>query len=129
MAVPEWKDEYSVDGGMIDEQHKKLISMIQELHTAMIEGHGDEAVNSIMDQLASYTEYHFSAEEEFMEQMNYPELESHKDQHVYLTGEVFDVFTAIQDGQRDMAEDVFDFLNGWLINHILETDMKIKGYI
>ena len=129
MPLPTWKNEYSVGVQSVDEQHQNLIVMIRDLHTAMVEGHGEEEVGNIMNRLVRYTEYHFSAEEAYMEEIGYPELERHRDQHALLTGEVFEVFRDIQEGRRDMAEDVFSFLNTWLIDHIAGSDLKIKAYL
>ena len=63
MALIEWNDEYSVKVKEIDQQHMKLVNLINELHLAMKEARGREVVGKILTDLISYTKFHFSTEE------------------------------------------------------------------
>ena len=56
MALIQWSPDYSVKVGEIDQQHQKLITMINELNDAMLKGKGKEILSKIIDGLISYTQ-------------------------------------------------------------------------
>ena len=66
MAFFKWSDDLSVDVPEMDEQHKKLVSMIDELHNAMKDRHGSDIVGKIINDMVNYTAIHFSSEEKLM---------------------------------------------------------------
>jgi hemerythrin-like metal-binding protein len=59
----EWSDErYSTDIDRFDEQHKHLFGLLNDLYVAIEEGHPEETVGDILQELERYTEYHFGDE-------------------------------------------------------------------
>jgi len=105
---------------LVDEDHKKLVSMVNELFSACFAGVGDEAVSAILDKVIDYTQYHFAHEEEFLRERASPSLEPHAEEHRKLTEQVLAIR---QQGASALSEDVLEFLRDWLTHHILETDM------
>ncbi len=63
MALLIWNQGMSVGVRVLDEDHKKLIAMINELHASMMEGHSNEIVGGVLRRLANYTVEHFQREE------------------------------------------------------------------
>ncbi len=59
MAFFEWKDNYSVNNGEIDEQHKQLVSMLNCLHEPLKKGRACEVLKTIIDELVAYTKNAF----------------------------------------------------------------------
>lgn len=129
-ALITWKDQYSVNIREIDEQHKKLIAMINELHDAMMTGKGKEVMTTVLDKLANYCVSHFAMEERLMSTNGYPEYADHKDKHVKMTAKVVDLQKKLaQGGTAVMSNDVMTFLKSWLDKHILGTDMKYSSFL
>ena len=62
MAFFEWKDRMSVGHEMIDHDHQKLVHYVNQIHQAMIAGHGKEIVGPILNNLIAYTKDHFGRE-------------------------------------------------------------------
>ncbi|RMD50425.1 MAG: hemerythrin, partial [Ignavibacteria bacterium] len=83
----EWKHYYNIGVPEIDEQHKKLTDMINELIVARNEGKEEEVFGKILKSLVEYTQVHFSSEEKHMKQYNYPGLVEHQHQHKALIGQ------------------------------------------
>jgi hemerythrin len=54
-----WTDKLSVGVGVIDDDHKKLVGMVNELYDAMQAGHGKEKLGRILDELVKYTNIPF----------------------------------------------------------------------
>jgi len=129
MAIIEWKKELEVNYPKIDEQHKKLVALINQLHDAMKSGKGKDACGEILKELADYTVYHFGTEEELMKKSYYPEAEVHGAAHKDLVQQVVDFKSKFDQGAIGLSMDLFDFLNKWLIEHIMGTDKKLGSYL
>lgn len=124
MALFEWDQQYSVGIVKIDEQHRRLVDMINELHDAIISAVGEPAVKSILDKLLDYTAYHFESEESLLKEFEYPDMERHKKDHDTLAWRVLDLRSRYESGEGVGAPELLDFLTGWLKNHILYSDKK-----
>jgi hemerythrin len=61
MPIAYWRDEYCTGNAEIDEQHQKLFKIINNLHDAMLQGHGKEVLKNTLDELIFYTIDHFIA--------------------------------------------------------------------
>lgn len=130
MALIEWSDTYySVKVEQFDNDHKKLVGFINELHDAMMQGKGREKLNHILSELLDYTQYHFDAEEAQMEQAGYPELEAHKELHQSLIAQLKELITDFTDGNREISVKTFRFLKEWLLNHIQVADQKYTPWL
>lgn len=125
--ILEWKETYSVGVPSLDEHHKYLIKLIQDLDYNIRQERG-KGTNGIFIALVKYTEYHFAEEEKLMEAKGYSELEKHKKLHIDFVNklnEKADVFSS----ELGLALDMIKFLNEWLINHILIQDKKYSQYL
>lgn len=129
MALINWSENFSVNIKEIDEQHKKLISMVNELHEAMKGGKGKEALGSIFTGLIQYVGTHFAAEEKFMSLHAYPGFTAHKAEHIKLTQKALDLQKNFQQGAPVLTIEVMNFLKDWLQTHILETDKKYGKFL
>jgi hemerythrin len=129
MALITWNDTLSVNIKEIDEQHKKLIAMVNELHSAMGSGKGKEAMGSILGGLVDYTKGHFSAEELIMLKHQYPGYLKHKADHDALTKQVLDFQGKYTEGKTLVTVEIMNFLKDWLTNHIQNTDKKYGPFL
>ena len=129
MGLIKWNDHYSVNIGVVDEQHKKLIGLINQLYDAMRAGKGAEVLGPVLTELVEYTVYHFSAEEGLCRQYGYPGYEEHKRIHDDLTMKAKQLKTALDQGNNLISIDVMLFLSNWLNTHILEEDKRIGPFL
>ena len=129
MALIEWKESYSVNVTEIDNEHKKLIELINNLHEAMMSGKSKEVMGKILDELIQYTLYHFATEEKFFDKYNYPESEIHKKQHADLVEQVAALQKKFKGGERVLTIDVLNFLKDWLNDHIIGSDIKYAHFL
>ena len=125
----EWKDEYSVGIDSIDQQHKRLVNLINQLHTAVHYSTGEEFEREALDELVDYTKTHFIYEEGLMEQNGYPDFEPHKEQHKAMIQKVEDVLAEYEKDQDTAMKNALDYLSDWLINHINGTDKEYSSFL
>lgn len=128
MALLTWSDAYSVKINEIDNQHKKLIELINELHDNMKQGKGKEAVGRILKELANYTQYHFQTEENLFKKYLYPESKIHEQQHKDLLEKVTNLIKDFENGNGILPMDLLEFLKDWLVNHIGKSDKKYTPF-
>ncbi|MBI4848457.1 MAG: bacteriohemerythrin, partial [Nitrospirae bacterium] len=88
MSLVTWEETMSVNVKEIDDQHKKLISLINELHEGIQSGEEKNILGDVLEELINYTRYHFSAEERRMKQFSYIGYLEHKIEHDDLTDKV-----------------------------------------
>jgi hemerythrin-like metal-binding protein len=119
-----WRDQYSVGIPSIDAEHKKLIGLINDLHAAMLDGHGKEVMGKILDGLAAYTIAHFSREERLMQSHRFSGFERHKAEHDKLVKRVQDLQQTYRAGTASISVEVMTFLQNWLIGHIVGMDKQ-----
>lgn len=129
MALITWSEKYSVKNSMIDEQHKKLIGILNDLHDGMMAGNSNEILEEILQRLIEYTRFHFSAEEELMGKYGYPDKPVHKAKHIELTHSVGAFYQEMKAGKKFLNIELATFLKDWLNNHILETDVKFGQFL
>lgn len=125
----EWKNEYSVGILTIDNQHRELVKMVNQLNNAMKEGKGKEVISSILRQLASYTINHFNYEEKLFAKYNYPDKDHHISIHEKLKSDVTATLNDVESGKPVSAVQLFSFLQNWLITHIQGEDKKYSGFL
>jgi hemerythrin len=129
MNLINWNDDLSVHIKEIDEQHRKLIDMINNLHSAMGSGRGNEAMGKVLAGLVDYTKTHFATEERLMAKHTYSGYLSHKAQHDALTKQVIDLYTKFQEGKAMVTVEVMNFLKDWLTKHIQDSDKKYGPFL
>jgi hemerythrin len=72
-----WREAYSVRIPQIDAQHQQLVGLVNELHAAMLQGNGNDALGRILSELVRYAGSHFSYEEAMLQQRGYSSLTAH----------------------------------------------------
>lgn len=124
-----WTDEYIIDGATIDNQHKKLISLINRLYISFNEGKANDEIGTIIDELIDYTVFHFSTEEDLFEKINFFEKDKHFKQHQDFVEKTKYFRERFLNGEEDLSYEVMAFMRDWLQKHILHSDMKYKPFI
>lgn len=122
MPFVEWKPEFSVGVGRFDDDHRHLISLLNQLHMALTNRREMSILGAILKELVWYTRWHFKSEEVLMKRYAYPDLASHIAQHDRFTEQVGQYVDHFQSGRDAIAVEVSDALQEWLIRHILQCD-------
>ena len=123
-----WKDEYSVGVEQFDRQHQHLFEITNKIIDCPNQPKCTELTSETLTEMVNYAREHFSAEEMFMEQYGYPEIEPHKRQHDYFINTTAELAVSFMDNQQTTGDEIAEFLTLWLLNHILKSDMKYKDF-
>ncbi len=124
----EWSNELSVGIEEIDEQHKVLVDLLNQIHEAIQQRHGAEATGEIIDRLGEYTRIHFAVEESLMRILHYSEYERHKEEHDRLIEQLNGFRAKLEAGKGSISFELAHFLKVWLTKHIMEADKRYTPY-
>lgn len=120
MALLTWQDDLNTGIEVIDDQHRRIVSMINQLHQAQARGVA-LVVADVIDELVDYTLSHFAFEEELMEEAGYPFCAAHRRVHEVFTKRVSEYRLRFQAGE-DVVDELKSMLSRWLFNHIRNDD-------
>lgn len=120
----QWSSSYSVGIAEMDNQHRKLIDMINDLHAALKKGAGQSVLGDIFARLLTYVDYHFKLEEQTMAKAKFKGLQAHQKVHQDFVNKVVDMQKRWLDGDFALIHDLMNLLQTWLIEHITRMDKQ-----
>jgi hemerythrin len=127
----EWDDRYSVGIPLIDDQHKELIRLTNDLYESCLAGEDAARVNfmAAVKGTVDYVKYHFGVEEKLLQNVNYPELTEHKREHEAFVRHILDEVQNFQDGKKFVPNVFVRYLRDWILSHIAVADRKYAAFI
>jgi hemerythrin len=130
MALMKWSDALSVGVPSLDDQHKKMVCLLNLLHDGMMTGKDKMALGDVLKALIASTAMHFKYEEDLLARVDYPEGQSHRAEHAELTRQIQNIRREYETiGPSAMTIPVMSFLKNWLTAHILGADMKYRPHL
>jgi len=127
MPLMTWNKNLEVGVRSMDQQHRKLVDLINALHEAMLEGKANEILGPVLEDLLRYTATHFKDEEALMTRAGYAGRDPHVAEHRALIAEVRKMQDGVRSGKLAISVSVAQFLRDWLQNHILKTDQQYSS--
>lgn len=123
-----WTKDLSIGQNEFDQHHIVLIGLINRLYENMEEGNGDAVLREVFKELLDYTVFHFSEEEKAFKQFGYMHYEDHKLQHDVLIKKASELNSEFLSGKAVLSNELLDFLQEWVMNHILVEDAKYTDF-
>jgi hemerythrin-like metal-binding protein len=126
-----WSDMFSVHVPYIDNQHKKLFALMNDLHSTIIDPEAEGSVFQKLNDFLHYTEMHFKDEEDILDLIKYSQvkLKRHRVIHGNIIEQVYKLNDQLTKGDDKFIYDLEYFLNSWVIHHILVDDKKYQPYL
>jgi hemerythrin len=132
MKYLEWCGLFEIGIEMIDEQHKKLFNIANDFIDIVSTKQVDRDVAfQTLNALTRYAQSHFRVEEDAARTNGFPaaELEKLTNIHEKLIQEIFDLHTRLTKADHFNINEIKQFIDDWLIMHVLVEDRKIKTFI
>jgi len=124
-----WSAAFSVGIKLIDDQHKELLNLVNDMFNHVI---GDEQAErayfrEIIQKAVQYVKVHFSTEEKIMIHTNFPGYAEHKKAHDSFVLTVVEKVKDFETGRNTNFTllGFTQFLKEWVLTHIAIMD---KGY-
>lgn len=121
-----WSDDFKIGIEVIDEQHKTLFNIAENLHELlMLPHHTDryDEIITLVNELKEYTKFHFNEEEKIMLTVSYNKLFSHKVMHNDFIEKMdsIDIYK-VEENQTKYLLELVDYITIWITEHIMKTD-------
>jgi hemerythrin len=134
-----WDSRFSVENSIIDMEHKLLLTLLNALEVVLRNPHEKESLRFFIDQLHDAAKEHFLHEEKLQIKFMFPYYEENKKGHDALIVELDEIRDEIyryieststsQEEAEIMSQKINHVLRDWLVDHILKSDMKMKGFM
>ncbi|GAB4213436.1 MAG: bacteriohemerythrin [Rhodoferax sp.] len=129
-----WNDDLVTGVAEIDDQHRILVKTLNEAGVKLAGTPDLPLLEQITRDLLSYAIYHFETEETLMAELDYlghhpEEATAHAQAHRSFSAKVVAVRDGLKAGHAISRDDLLNFLNGWLVGHIMATDKKLAAFI
>ena len=124
MALLVWQAELDTGIDVIDQQHQRIVALINQLAEAT--GRDDQA--AVLEELVDYTLSHFAFEEELLEESGYTFGPAHKRVHDMFVRRVGEYRMRFEAGE-DITTELKGMLARWLFNHIRSDDKSYSKHV
>lgn len=120
-----WSDDMRVGIDVIDEHHRYLFDLVNDLHDVITAKQGARDVARILNALTKYAQVHFRAEERMMDHYGYSALDQQKHQHHHFEEKIKDFYNELHVNPLTAQFDILTYLRDWLVKHIRVEDAKL----
>ncbi|MCL2213640.1 MAG: bacteriohemerythrin [Treponema sp.] len=126
-----WNNKLSCGIKMIDDQHKKLIILVNEMfkHVTGNEIQEKDYFNRVIHETVNYIKVHFSAEEKIMLITRFEGFAEHKKEHEKFIISVIENTRDYEAGKRYTLSSFTRFLKDWILSHIAMMDKQYFEYL
>ncbi|MFQ3295149.1 MAG: hemerythrin-like metal-binding protein [Natrialbaceae archaeon] len=135
MSFIEWSDDqFGVGIERVDEQHRRLFELLNELYEAMEEDEGEEAVGDVIAELEDYTYYHFEDEESYMDECGFADecegcFLAQENAHRGFEQEVSELRELYESDDAAVQMQTLRFLRTWVAEHVAGMDQQIGTFM
>ncbi len=126
-----WDETLSMGDHAIDEDHRKLLDLINELYRGLKSKEGTGVTEDIYQRLKAHCETHFQQEEAYMERIGYtgPALEKHKQEHGVFLAKVHAFHKEFKEGRKKRGLELVSMLGSWWNSHIAGADKELANFV
>lgn len=124
MTLFKWDNKFSVKNDELDNHHKALFDILNRLYQSCFEKNGGITLDPIYEELVSYTDYHFSAEEQYMRDIGYKCIDDHIAAHNLFRENILQLRHNVDIDNMEVIKELIVYLGNWLLNHVIAEDQK-----
>lgn len=123
-----WTPDYEIGIEVIDNQHRRIVEYINEVYAVREQQEARERLAEVLFDLVDYTMSHFAFEEALMDEAGYPDLALHRLTHDTFSRQIQTFKSRFENGE-DIAEDLANMLQRWLLEHIVTDDVSYSEVV
>ena len=124
MPLLKWIQGYSVNDAELDSHHQKMFDILNRAYENVMNSLEVDYAIPIIDELSRLTRYHISAEEQYMRERGYQEIDTHIATHREFTRKIETLRMNYQGNNLDATKDLIIMLGNWLLHHVINEDWK-----
>ena len=124
----QFTDDCLIGVDQIDNEHRRLFELVNEVANLLMRNDINRSdVNAVLMELDEYAVLHFKHEEEYMLEINDPELPRQKKMHQDFVNKLKEIKQGDMESNDDKEtlKNIVEFVARWLFSHILSSDTMI----
>lgn len=129
MSLLQWKPEFSVGIRAMDDEHREMIAMINDIYAKLESDSDVDQVDECLGDIFNTISMHFALEERMMQNASYAEYQEHKDDHEDLLDQIRDLMDDYFDDPKSGAKLLQDGLSNWFAGHFSTFDARLHGQL
>ena len=124
-----WSKILAVGVEEIDDDHRKLVGIFNELNRAVRAGESADYRAATLTELINCTVWHFSHEDRLMLKHRYPGIYQHRQAHRELIAAAQELQAKLAQADAAVANAEIEYLERWLTEHILTADQRLGSFL
>jgi len=124
-----WNEKYTLGIVVFDEQHKKIMELLNRLLDSVKQDGKTEKCRTIISELISYSAFHFGAEEDAMKKHNYPDYKKHFEEHSIIKLKLAELHSKCVEGNMPHTVEILKFITHWIDNHLKNDDISYGPFL
>lgn len=129
MPLIAWSEEYSIGVPHIDEHHQHLFFLSNSFYDIFVKATPYKDMGPLFDDLIDYAIYHFAAEEQLMHEHEFPNYNTHKQEHENFIKRVIELEIQSNRNNKILLIEIVVFLHTWLQDHIMLSDAQFGQFL
>lgn len=125
----EWDEKYSMGIAVFDEQHQRIIQLLNKLLDAAKDNKKTEEFGIVLKELISYAASHFTAEEDAMKKYDYPHYKEYRDEHDEIKLKLSELYQKYVEDDMPNTIELLKFITHWIDNHLKNADMNYAPFL
>ena len=128
--VVNWSPTFSVGVNLIDNQHKELLKLTNDLYShSSSDPESEQAYfKKVIKGAVDYVKVHFSTEEQIMTKTRFPGYAEHKREHDSFILTVLEQVRIFEESKKMPLLNFTNFLKDWVLTHIAISDKQYFEY-
>jgi hemerythrin len=126
MDLIQWKKEYSIGVKKLDNQHKKILKIVNQNMERQFSTQNEREMEEILEDLQNYIKEHFKTEEEYMLKHHYSGYDEQRKEHNQFVDRLFEAQKEYLKYGRVTSINIFNFVWDWFSHHILILDKMLS---
>lgn len=129
MDIIKWRSSYETSIPSMDEQHRKLIDLINTMYRVMRKDEGPEQIDTVLKEMSEYASGHLRDEEALLQENGYTDFDSHLALHKEYLTKMEELREEWDKDKTSGAQNIYTFLRQWWLGHIVEEDQKYGPFL
>ena len=133
MPIITWREQMSLDYPPLDDEHRAFLDVINNATLKLVRHELDD-MDATFEACYDYVRNHFSAEEDVMERVNFPDITPHMQAHQQFIKNIAEFRQAYESAETkgkklELAQQAVAFLSVWFVGHVISRDKMLKPYL
>ena len=129
MIILEWEEKYSVGFPVIDQQHRNMLSIGNQLLLSLQTNQAKQETLQVLEALITESERHFQTEEELMQRSGFGSYVTHKIDHDSLKAQIKILKRECENDRVKAGNHLISIVRNWLLEHVMSYDKGLGRFL